>query len=94
MVYHEIEAFKFDKETGKWSGPFVHFTKPKFIPPNFSQFYLSVWEDELDQSDFEEECKRKFITQHFALQTIIRSLGKNHTFSNDYFVSGECFRLV
>ena len=61
-VYHEMEAYKWDVDSASWSGPIVHFTKPSLVNEmslkNY-QFYLTVWEDELDQTFFADECKRK-----------------------------------
>ena len=60
-VYHEMEAYKWDVDSASWSGPIVHFTKPTsdFSTVAGNEFYLTVWEDELVQTFFPDECKRK-----------------------------------
>lgn len=62
MVYHEMEAHKWDVDSASWSGPIFHFTKPSSIPKyslQINHVYVTVWEDELDQTFFADECKRK-----------------------------------
>ena len=56
-VYNEVEAYYYNPDQpGLWSGPFVYFDESMSWDENFSWFYISVWESELDVSIFNEEC--------------------------------------